>query len=1248
MASTVVIRLLALLVLTLSVTALPSIVHGDYPPPSNGTTPQTQWVPSGPAADKIFYSFFDSDTSELNAMCVGQPIGCTPSVDLTDVPLPGSDLQSAGCVPNPSVNGGCAENDPRFWTTTPTEQLGMLQVDFNHASTLWGVTFCNGRDGVTAGVTTCSDLVGGASVTASCPNVPAPHAGDCTWAALNIRQGIAALINCAVFVIDDTPAIGPNAVCMDNPTTPASNALHSGYPNDNANPCNGGYPCTVPNPNCGGTGCNTVGPYSVDPTTDNVVAPGTAGAYKLGGACSWDAILGCGTPAISAEHYYNDLTNSFGTNVPPCGGSGQPACPPPGGVNLGRDFCNAARHFIQAGLATGMNNVCELTGEFPNLASPAIPVVFKGRASLGRDNMWRGLTSSVCQLIALGNANCSGNGQLYSQEIGLGTAHQQVFRTGCKNGAADGSSCATQGPNTPANTVALGQPFTQSWDFYTGGFFFPTPTPNDLWSLYDSSFASNYCGGAPGEEPPDYDYVCNPRNDFWGEQSQFSSSTPAALAALQVAHDIFGNHTFTKVVWTPSIQYPYAKGWNGVSNAAGIGTAQGNPWTLLNSWSANPAISGPTIRWGQKDATASLNPFTFSSVVEADVFNEIYDPLLQTNPFNPNQIIGWMANFVRVETHATQPTECPATYTNSRGTSSVGACVKMTIRGDIPWHDVITACATPTAACLGDHVVTASDIKFSFASFNATGALASPGTLNTIDIIGLNGTSAGLAPQLPASAFSAVGGANGAGISETFLFLLHSNNAYALNDIFSVPIIPQRLWACQANTPGTKCTNVQHMPNGFLNPCITLDTPACTADPALLGGAQSDPVATNRLVGSGPFVCASGDLGASGTVIGGGCTSSGTQSIPFGGSAVLRRFSKGANGLDPNFAYFRSNEKFLQFQWAAYAPGTNSVGASATISDIISAINACKPNSAALGGVVSYQACAHWNTSDAGLSTVSSAGTAIGVTGGGHGSLPGNPLPVTTQIQQWIGRGAWVFTSTGATSYSTLTGAQPIPQTLYADGSVYGSFQLAVSSTAVSATVPFSTSVAVSVSLSGGPDNNFTGTTLVTLSTVQSPGLTASLGTSSLTLTPRSPTGSTTLTLGATLPPTSTSVSCTPATVNVTQGQGTTCNAVVSNSNKFTVILIASSPGFPSVTAAVTITITNPSTAAATGSVSWTSSASGTFTPGSSCIVYIQCSVTYTPTLVSPLVTTQEIEAHYNGDSSHAPSIGRVLLNVDK
>jgi hypothetical protein len=182
MISKSVIRLLALRVLTLSVTALPTLVHGDTWPSPFGGTPATQWSPSGPSADKIFYSFFDSDTSELNAMCVGQPSGCTPSIDLTDIPLPGSDLQAAGCVPNAATNGGCAENDPRFWITTATPQLGMLQIDFNPASTLWGITFCNGRDGVVARVTQCLDGVAGAPITASCPNVPAPHTGDCTWA----------------------------------------------------------------------------------------------------------------------------------------------------------------------------------------------------------------------------------------------------------------------------------------------------------------------------------------------------------------------------------------------------------------------------------------------------------------------------------------------------------------------------------------------------------------------------------------------------------------------------------------------------------------------------------------------------------------------------------------------------------------------------------------------------------------------------------------------------------------------------------------------------------------------------------------------------------------------------------------------------------------------------------------------------------------------------------------------------------
>src|SRR5207249_10346602 len=177
---------------------------------------------------------------------------------------------------------------------------------------------------------------------------------------------------------------------------------------------------------------------------------------------------------------------------------------------------------------------------------------------------------------------------------------------------------------------------------------------------------------------------------LWVEQSQFLATPAAAEASLQVEMDIYGNHTFTVPMWTPSVQYPYVKGWTGVSNSAGIGTAQGNPWSILNAWSANPTLAGPTTRWGQKDATASLNPYTFSSVVEADVFGEVYDSLLITNPASPTQIIGWMTNFYRLETHATQQAECPATYTNPRRTFDVRACVKLILRGDIPWHDMIS------------------------------------------------------------------------------------------------------------------------------------------------------------------------------------------------------------------------------------------------------------------------------------------------------------------------------------------------------------------------------------------------------------------------------------------------------------------------------------------------------------------------------------------------------------------------------
>ncbi len=1079
--------LMAFFLLTSSVATLPEIAYGDpvacvKAPCLLG--PNVQWVPAGPASDTIRYQMYASDFDELNAMCVGQPSTCVPQIDLSDDPIPGSALSPAsGCTSN------CAISDPRFWVTDPTQQLGMVEVDFNHANTFWGVTFCNGRDGVIAGVTQCFDGPGGTPIIASCPN--ASPANDCTMAAINIRQGIASLIDKVAFTVADINSIGPGATPMDNPLTPASNVLHSGYQNDLNNPCtiaSGG--CTPGLASCGadvGGACNTVGPYCVTsgavtnyPRNADGSCP--AGTFPVGGVGSWDK-LATGT-AISAFHYTTDTTDSLGF------------------VNPGQaDFCRAADHFIAAGLATGKNAQCELTGESAALSGGN--ALFVGRNSLGRHNLGVGLDTAVCELVSLGATTCT-QLQFRIPQFGF-----QIPQTGCRTATEPG--CSSQGPDT-------------GWNMYTGGHFFPGPTPNEEWSLYDSAFASDFCGGTPGQFSPNYDYVCNPGHDFWVEQSQFLGTPALAESSLQVAMDIFGNHTFTIPIWTPSVQYPFLKGWQGVSNAAGIGTAQGNPWSLLNAWNGNPAVAGPTIRWGQKDATSSLNPFTFNTVVEADIVGEVYDTLLVANPSSPTQIIGWMVNSYKVETNAQDPA-CPTNYTNARGTFSVGACVKMVMLGSIPWQDIY-GCASSDAVCLTSHIVTASDVKFSYLNFNGTGGIVSPSAANVIDVV-YN------ANQLPNAAYAPSGGTAGAGQSETFYIYLHNLNAWTLNDLTAVPIIPQHLWV-------TQTAPVQS--NGVLAPCTDVGTPSCTVEPGFIGGGiYTDVILGHRLVGSGPFVCASGTLGASGTVYGGGCTfnadgSAGSQAVPVGGTAILRRFST-SNGLDPNLAYFRSNPKFLQFQWAAYPGGTV-----ASTGGIISAMNACRANAAAVGGVNNYAACQHWNTPDAGLACTSTAGSCFGATAGGRGTLPANFGPVVTQIGQWIGKGQWVF---GVPSYTALANAQATPQTLYEDGSAEGSFTITSNTTNITFAHGASGGATIMVTLSGNPNfNNFTGTVPVTLTSVQSSGLKAGVSPSSITLAPSSPAASETLVVS-------------------TATAGT-----------YIVIVKASSPSFPSVTVTIAVTVT--------------------------------------------------------------------------
>jgi len=107
--------------------------------------------------------------------------------------------------------------------------------------------------------------------------------------------------------------------------------------------------------------------------------------------------------------------------------------------------------------------------------------------------------------------------------------------------------------------------------------------------------------------------------------------------------------------------------------------------------------------------------------------------------------------------------------------------------------------------------------------------------------------------------------------------------------------------------------------------------------------------------------------------------------------------------------------------------------------------------------------------------------------------------------------------------------------------------------------------------------------------------------------------GTTTITV--TLRSSSTSVSCSPSTFPV--GTPTTCGATVTDS----------SPGTP----------TTP-----TGSVGFTSSGPGTFSPLSCALTSGSCSVIFTPTSTG----SHTITGSYGGDSKHSTSSGTFLLTV--
>src|SRR5947209_5050354 len=734
-----------------------------------------------------------------------------------------------------------------FWCTgvapnPPDPEFGFQHDDINLANNFWGITVCFAQDGITAGGACQPHLKSGAVV--QVPGYPYTTAICANVPAPHANDCSYAGIQWR----QGFAGLLNKQGLVANVFGGAAQALD----NLGTVPAQGvqhsGLPfdaACAPTPV---TGC--VGAYS----------SGAAANYNLKGVCSWDSLH---TTTVLTN--CNSALNYPGTN-PSTDGITWDA----GSTN----FCNAADHFIAAGSASGKDASCRLT----TLLGPGGDVVMAVRSdSPNRLASGNAEFNRLCDLL---NAPISA-GQC-SRTTSTGATLRLVNHPLTINDAICFVLCgdSTDGVNT--NTPNI------QWHLYTGANS-AGPAFNEQWALYDSAFTSAICGsgnlppgfpggGVPAGIPlPNYVYSCNQKLDHYQELNQFNATIQGAGQSLQPAMEIFGNHTINNPTISPTQQFAYAKGWTGVSDATGIGIATGNFWSLLNMWNPSPAITGPGIRWGMKQGTSSLNPFEFTTASEGNVLQEIYDNLLRVAPYVPAtgpQIIGYMADSYALVQHnlivpgVAVDAACPG----SIGVFPVQGCVKMLLRGDIFFHDGFQ--------------VTASDVKFSFENFNSTGGIVSAATSNTVDVV-----------YDPASLPTSLGGTERPGQqgTEILYVALKALNSFALFDMTNVPIVPQHLWKTVGSSGACRDLSIS-------NPGSGKGTGQCTVDPSFLSGPGADPVVNNMLIGSGPFVCANGSFGSE-TILGGGCTSTGTSAVTTG-FINLVRYGSGITSFGMPGAYF--------------------------------------------------------------------------------------------------------------------------------------------------------------------------------------------------------------------------------------------------------------------------------------------------------------------------------------------------------
>lgn len=429
-------------------------------------------------------------------------------------------------------------------------------------------------------------------------------------------------------------------------------------------------------------------------------------------------------------------------------------------------------------------------------------------------------------------------------------------------------------------TVFLSSPDTD-YGLYTGGWGLGLDATH-IFPLYDSEFASDFCGGTPSLFNLNYGFYCSNAFDIQTEQGTFGALSLGAFnAPHREASNIAGNDVMTIPAYSRASRTLVADSWDGSVHVKGDGYANTFNWFNMRQNPSfvstggrglpNPGPDGirgtadDILRVGFRQGTSKLNIFHAGTVWESYIIFNILDspaganPRALTNPF-----------FEPYETHLLSVTE----EFNTKGADQIEGnaddelvtVLNLVFRGDITFHDGVQE--------------TAED-------FLRTGL-----ALRDVPQGGFGGAAI-WAPLLSSSL--PIPGSNCGNLCVQ-LVLTGQSFLHKFNIILGTPILPLHLW--DAGADGTPNTGDAGEGDGFI--CSALAIGSCAGLPA--DGTTDinyDPMANKIMVGSNAFMCLGpgpdGVRGTSDDNVGGSCSETaagvlGGQSITTNGRFLLTRY----------------------------------------------------------------------------------------------------------------------------------------------------------------------------------------------------------------------------------------------------------------------------------------------------------------------------------------------------------------------